>query len=227
MEAENESLMSNREIVVFTGTSISHKEARTLLEVTYMPPVSRGNIDQVLREGYRIIGIIDGIFFNRAAVAHKEILRALEAGVKVVGGGSMGALRASELDVHGMIGVGRIYEWYRDGVIEDDDEVAVATNPETFEPVSAPMVNIRETLKTASREGIIDHDTCVELTAVAKRTQYGHRSYLGVVRNGIKAGIFSEEVGKKLLEYCRNHETDVKRQDAILVLNKIKELAKL
>ncbi len=227
MEAENESLMSNREIVVFTGTSISHKEARTLLEVTYMPPVSRGNIDQVLREGYRIIGIIDGIFFNRAAVAHKEILRALEAGVKVVGGGSMGALRASELDVHGMIGVGRIYEWYRDGVIEDDDEVAVATNPETFEPVSAPMVNIRETLKTASREGIIDHDTCVELTAVAKRTQYGHRSYLGVVRNGIKAGLFSEELGKKLLEYCRNHEADVKRQDAILVLNKIKELAKL
>jgi hypothetical protein len=35
-----------------------------------------------------------------------------------------------------MIGVGRVYEWYRDGVIEDDDEVAVATNPDTFEPVS-------------------------------------------------------------------------------------------
>lgn len=219
--------MNNRKIVVFTGTSISHKEAKTLLDATYMPPISRGDIDDVLRKGCSIIGIIDGIFFNRAAVAHKEILRALEAGIKVVGGGSMGALRASELDVHGMIGVGMIYEWYRDGVIEDDDEVAVATNPDTFEPVSAPMVNIRETLKTASMEGIIDHDTCMELTAVAKRTQYGHRSYLGVVRNGIKAGLFSEEVGKKLLDYCRNHEADVKKQDAILVLNKIKELAKL
>ncbi|WP_370573665.1 TfuA-related McrA-glycine thioamidation protein [Methanomethylovorans sp.] len=219
--------MSDRRILVFTGTSISHSEARTLLDATYRPPVFRGNINEVLQEGYGIIGIIDGIFFNRAAVAHKEILRALEAGVYVVGGGSMGALRASELDVHGMIGVGRIYEWYRDGVIEDDDEVAVATNPDTFEPVSVPMVNIRETLKAAFMEGIIDHDTCIELTAIVKKTQYGQRSYLGMVRDGIRAGLFSDEVGKKLLHYCRNQETDVKKEDAITVLNKIKELAKV
>ncbi len=219
--------MSDRRIVVFTGTSISHSEARTLLDATYRPPVFRGNIDEVLREGYRIIGIIDGIFFNRAAVAHKEILRALEAGVKVVGGGSMGALRASELDVHGMIGVGKIYEWYRDGVIEDDDEVAVATNPDTFEPVSAPMVNIRETLKAACGKGIITSVVYAQLIDIAKKTQYGQRSYLGIIRQGILIGSLSEELGKKLLDYCRNQETDVKKEDAIMVLNKIKELAKV
>jgi len=217
--------MNDKKIVVFTGTSISHSEARTLLDATYMPPIFRGNIDEVLRQGYKIIGIIDGIFFNRAAVAHKEILRALESGVKVVGGGSMGALRASELDVHGMIGVGRVYEWYRDGVIEDDDEVAVATNPDTFEPVSVPMVNIRETLKAACENGIITSVVCQELINIAKKTQYGQRSYLGTVRNGIKAGLFSEDVGTKLLDYCRNQETDVKKEDAIMVLNKIKEIA--
>ena len=218
--------MGDKKIVVFTGTSISYSEARSVLDATYRPPIFRGNMGQVLREGYGIIGIIDGIFFNRAAVAHKEILRALESGVKVVGGGSMGALRASELDVHGMIGVGRIYEWYRDGVLEDDDEVAVATNPDTFEPVSVPMVNIRETLKTACREGIIDNVTCMILTDIAKNTQYGQRSYLGMIRQGIQSGSLSELLGKELLEYCRNHETDVKREDAILVLNEIKELAK-
>jgi hypothetical protein len=217
--------MGDKKIVVFTGTSISYSEARNVLDATYRPPIFRGNIDQVLREGYWIIGIIDGIFFNRAAVAHKEILRALESGVKVVGGGSMGALRASELDVHGMIGVGRIYEWYRDAVIEDDDEVAVATNPDTFEPVSAPMVNIRETLKAAFMGGIIDHDTCMELIAIAKKTQYGQRSYLGIMRDGMKAGMLSEDVGKKVLDYCRNHEANVKKEDAIMVLNKIKEIA--
>ncbi|MCC7575745.1 MAG: TfuA-related McrA-glycine thioamidation protein [Methanomethylovorans sp.] len=217
--------MTDKRIVVFTGTSISHQEAGTLLDATYKPPIFRGNIDDVLREGYEIIGIIDGIFFNRAAVAHKEIIKALETGVTVVGGSSMGALRASELDVHGMIGVGRIYEWYRDGIIEDDDEVAVATNPDTFEPVSAPMVNIRETLKTASQEGIIFPASCSELIEIAKKTQYGQRSYLGVVQEGTKAGIISEEAGKKLLDYCRNHEKDVKKQDAIMVLNKIKEIA--
>ncbi len=219
--------MGDKKIVVFTGTSIRYTEARSVLDATYRPPIFRGNIDQVLREGYGIIGIIDGIFFNRAAVAHKEILRALESGVKVVGGGSMGALRASELDVHGMIGVGRIYEWYRDGVLEDDDEVAVATNPDTFEPVSVPMVNIRETLKTACREGIITSVVCAQLIDIAKKTQYGQRSYLGIIRQGILIGSLSEELGKKLLDYCRNQETDVKKEDAIMVLNKIKELAKV
>jgi hypothetical protein len=47
---------------------------------------------------------------DRAAVGHREIISALKAGVCVVGGSSMGALRASELDSYGMIGVGRIYE---------------------------------------------------------------------------------------------------------------------
>ncbi|WP_455429662.1 TfuA-like protein [Methanosarcina horonobensis] len=32
------------------------------------------------------MGIIDGIFFDRAAVGHREIISALNAGVKVVGG---------------------------------------------------------------------------------------------------------------------------------------------
>lgn len=218
--------MDNQKIVVFTGTSISHSEARSLLDATYMPPIFRGNIDEVLRKGYSVIGIIDGIFFNKAAVAHKEIIRALEAGVTVVGGSSMGALRASELDVHGMIGVGKIYEWYRDGIIEDDDEVAVATNPDTFKPVSVPMVNIRETLKAASRKGLLNSDACMELAGIAKKTPYGQRSYLGMIRQGIQTGSLSEELGKTLLEYCRHQETDIKKEDAIQVLNKIKDITR-
>ncbi|MBC7086153.1 MAG: TfuA-related McrA-glycine thioamidation protein [Methanomethylovorans sp.] len=217
--------MHERKIVIFTGTSISHNEARSILDATYMPPIYRGNIDDALREGYRIIGIIDGIFFNKAAVAHKEIIKALKAGVTVVGGGSMGALRASELDVYGMIGVGRIYEWYRNGIIEDDDEVAVATNPDTFEPLSVPMVNIRETLKASCRKGIIAHTACMKLIEIAKNTQYGDRSYLGIIRQGIQRELLTAEQGKMLLEYCRNHETDIKKEDAILVLNKIAEIA--
>jgi len=47
-----------------------------------------------------------------------------------VGGSGMGVLRASELDSYGMIWVGRIYEWYCDGVIESDDEVAVTFHSE-------------------------------------------------------------------------------------------------
>lgn len=134
----------------------------------------------------------------------------------------MGALRASELDVHGMIGVGQIYEWYRDGVLEDDDEVAVATNPDTFEPVSSPMVNIRETLKAAVDSGIISEEECLSITRLAKSTHYSERSYFGITKEAYREDIIPEEISKELLRYCTENEYDIKREDALLVLEKIK-----
>ena len=70
------------------------------------------------------IGIIDGYFENIPSVWHKEILWAMSQGIHVFGSASMGALRAAELAPFGMEGVGAIFEAYRDGWLEDDDEVA-------------------------------------------------------------------------------------------------------
>ncbi len=210
--------------VVFTGTSISHEDASRILGVDYRPPIFRGNMETAVRAGYKLIGIIDGVFFSKAAVAHKEIIKAMDAGVTVVGGCSMGALRASELDVHGMIGVGKIYEWYRDGIIEDDDEVAVATNPDTFEPVSDPMVNIRETLLAASHTGIIGEENCIALIALAKKMHYSERSYFGLAKKAAIEKIIPEDKAAGVLAYCREHEVNLKRQDAVMVLEKMREL---
>ncbi|WP_319508563.1 TfuA-related McrA-glycine thioamidation protein [uncultured Methanolobus sp.] len=217
-------MSKNTKILVFAGTSISHEDAAKVLDATYWPPISRGDIDKAIRQGYTTIGIIDGIFFSRAAVAHKEIIRAIKEGITVVGGCSMGALRASELDVHGMTGVGQIYEWYRDGVIEDDDEVAVATNPDTFEPVSNPMVNIRETFKAALESGIISDDEFRLITELAKRTHYTERSYFGITKEASRKGTIAEDKANELLRFCRESEWDVKREDALLVLEKIKQI---
>ena len=54
----------------------------------------------------------------------------MQAGIHVYGAASIGALRAAELDAFGMRGIGRIYEDFREGVLEDDDEVAVLHGPE-------------------------------------------------------------------------------------------------
>lgn len=83
------------------------------LQATYLPPVSQGDIAGLLRRRPRVIGIIDGYFERVPAVWHKEILLALSAGVHVVGGASMGALRAAELHSFGMVGVGEVFAWYR------------------------------------------------------------------------------------------------------------------
>ncbi|MDQ1276003.1 MAG: TfuA protein [Euryarchaeota archaeon] len=210
--------------VIFTGNSISHEDAKKILMANYQPPVRRFQLEKFVQQGYKVMGIIDGIFFDRAAVGHREIISALNAGVKVVGGASMGALRASELDTHGMIGVGIVYEWYRDGVIESDDEVAVSTNPDTFEPISVPLVNMRETLKAALAAGLISEKEHEGLLELAINTYYPDRSYLGLTKEGAKKRLISEEKRKKLLDFCINSEIDVKRQDAVLVIETVKKL---
>jgi len=210
--------------LIFAGTSISHEEAKKILAADFRPPIRRFQLEKEIKKGYKVIGIIDGFFFNQAAVGHREILSALKAGIKVVGGGSMGALRASELDAHGMIGVGKVYEGYRDGVIESDDEVAVSTNPETFEPISVPLVNMRATLKKALGLGLIEAKEHAALLNLAIETYYPDRSYLGLLKTGAKTGILSEKKKKILLDFCLKQEVNVKKEDALRVLQTVKIL---
>ena len=140
-------------IIVYLGPSLSLEKAKTILTADYRPPIRRGDLKKAVRDGAKIIGIIDGTFFNDSPVGHKEILAVLKKGITVVGGSSMGALRASELDVFGMVGVGRIYECYRSARIEADDEVAVTYSPVTGEQLSEPLVNVRYQLKAAELDG--------------------------------------------------------------------------
>lgn len=209
--------------VIFVGTSISFEEACSILDVDYLPPVRRGDITKISSR-YDIIGIIDGIFFDRAAVGHREILEAMKNGATVVGGCSMGALRASELDRHGMIGVGNIYGWYRDGSIEDDDEVAVATNPDTYEPVSLPLVNIRQTFLAARGDGLLEREVYEKLMEIAKAMHYPLRSYLGISKQAEKEGVLTSSRAEKLLCYCKNNEIDIKKEDAVAVIRKVGKL---
>lgn len=209
--------------IVFAGTSIGMDEAGKLSSATVHGPVKRGDVTQSVKQGYDLIGIIDGIFFHRAAVGHREILDALRKNVTIVGGCSMGALRASEMDRHGMIGVGKIYEWYRDGVIEDDDEVAVATNPDTYESISAPLVNIRCTFLSAMNEGIISSVQEAFLLDIAKATHYSLRSYYGIIKSAREKEVLDEQTASCLLGFCHDTEVDIKRKDALAVLSRIKE----
>src|SRR5947209_16461006 len=116
-------------VYVFTGPTLSAEEARTVLDAVYLPPVSQGDVYRVSFRRPTAIGIIDGYFERIPAVWHKEILWAMSHGIHVFGSASMGALRAAELEAFGMEGVGAIFEAYRDGRLEDDDEVAVVHGP--------------------------------------------------------------------------------------------------
>ncbi len=211
-------------VVIYTGTSINHHEAKKILDADYRPPVKRGDIRKLMNNPPDIIGIIDGVFFDSAAVAHREIIEAIRSNVTVVGGGSMGALRASELDSYGMMGIGKIYEMYRSGILESDDEVAVTFDPETMESLSIPLVNVRATLDSAVENGVVTRETADAILETAKKLFYPDRNYRNIVEECLKKGLIKTSEKEALFIFLSRHEVDIKRNDALLVLETVKKL---
>lgn len=129
-------------IVAFLGPSLAVKPRRGL---RVLPPARQGDVWRALELRPRAIALVDGVFESRPSVWHQEILDALDSGVAVFGGASMGALRAAELHTYGMVGVGQIFRWYRDGALIDDADVALLHGDaeHRFRPLTVPQVNVR------------------------------------------------------------------------------------
>ena len=212
--------MDKKRIVVFIGPSLPLEEARKILQAEYHPPVARDDVAVLLEDPPDIIGIIDGVFYQQPAVSHREILRALDAGITIVGGASMGALRSAELDNVGMIGIGTVYQKYRDGIIESDDDVAIVFNPLTHELLSEALVSMNHNFQMAEKEGILTLNDVKTLYQTAKNIYYPQRTYPRVLKDS-KLG---EDKKKNLEDFLNSKGTDIKADDARKVLKYIKNL---
>ncbi|HEV8327543.1 MAG TPA: TfuA-like protein [Nitrospiraceae bacterium] len=207
-------------IYVFTGPTINHDEARQELDAVYLPPVSQGDVYRVALRRPFAIGIIDGYFDRVPAVWHKEILWAMAQGIHVFGASSMGALRAAELAMFGMEGIGWIFQAFRDGILEDDDEVAIAHKAD-YTPLSEAMVNIRRTLEKAEIEGLVSSSSRLTLTSATKQLYYPDRTYPRILAEARRMGLPSPELARfeESLSTCR---VDQKREDAIAMLRAVR-----
>ncbi|WP_283133081.1 TfuA-like protein [Rhizohabitans arisaemae] len=212
----------NGDVVVFVGPTLPLEEARELLVADYRPPARMGSVFRAVRDGTRKIGIIDGYYERVPAVWHKEILWAMSCGVAVYGSSSMGALRAAELDVHGMVGVGEIYRWYRDGEIEDDDEVALFHAPAEsgYAAASEPLVNIRATLRAAVAAEVIGRTTAADLIGLAKAMHYPDRTYPPIIGTAREIGLPPYELAA-LEAWLPGGRVDQKRRDAVTLLREL------
>ncbi len=203
--------------VVFLGPSLPLAEAQSLCAADYRPPVQMGDVYRATQDGARLIVIIDGLFERIPAVWHKEILHAISRGITVVGGGSMGALRAAELHPFGMIGVGAIQADYAAGILNDDDEVAVAhaMGDSGYRPLSTAMVNLRYGVRDAVGAGVIDAATADRLLDRAKALFYPDRSWDALLAD---AATLAPAAHAGLAAFIANQRPDQKRDDAIAVL---------
>ena len=211
-------------VYIFTGPTLLPTEGQRQLDAVFLPPVSQGDVYRASLENPRAIGIIDGYFERVPAVWHKEILWAMTQGIHVSGSASMGALRAAELAPFGMRGVGTIFEAYRDGVLEDDDEVALTHGPEDtgFRALSEPMVNIRRTLADAEAAHVLSVDTRAALERIAKALFYPERSYLRILRLGAERGLRPTELAA-LRRWLPGGHVNQKREDALAMLRVMRE----
>jgi hypothetical protein len=167
--------------LVFTGptlSGLSKWKAGLSASMVFHAPVRCGNVLEAFDEGYRRIVIVDGLFERVAAVWHKEILHFMVRGGTCIGCSSMGALRAIELELFGMIGYGGVVEEFKSGRIKDDDEVTVAhlDGAKDFVSLTDAMVNIRLTVADAVAREALDPDDAARIIELAKSTFYKKRS---------------------------------------------------
>jgi hypothetical protein len=207
--------------VVFAGPSLYGRKLALKPEIMLRPPAAQGDIYRACKLRPQAIGLIDGYFEGVPSVWHKEVLWALSQGVAVYGSASMGALRAAELDVFGMTGIGEIYQWYRSGVIEDDDEVALLHGPAEagFVPLSEPSVNVRASCAAAVEAGIVDQTAADSVIAAARALHYKARQWGAILE---RAGL-DPATGKRLGEWLDEGRIDQKQRDALALIDAVSD----
>jgi len=206
-------------VAVFLGPSLERATAEALLPANYYPPVRMGDVYRLLGTGVKLIAIVDGVFHETTPVWQREILSALRNGIAVVGGSSMGALRAAELEPFGMIGRGRIFEQFRSGALDGDDEVALLHGDESvgYRALSLPLVNLRHDLERAVASGLVEDAVARGLVAEVKRLHFRERTLPVLRQSAALAGL---EAGRRerLLRFIEDEGGDLKRRDAIETL---------
>jgi len=193
-------------------------------DVRLLPPVQQGDLLRLRGSLPDVLGIVDGFFFQVPSILHKEILWAMEQGVRVLGAASLGALRAAELDVFGMEGVGAIYRMYKQGLIEADDEVAVlhADGLDGYRPLSDALVNIRHNLRLAVARRIVSARTARTVLDNARRLHFTQRTYQAALALTDTARGGRDEVDA-LREFLRTEAIDLKRDDALSLVQTVGE----
>ena len=122
-----------------------------------------------------------------------------------------------------MEGVGEIYEAYRRGELESDDEVALIFDPYNFEPLSEPLVNIRHNLKIAEKKGVLNEEGSQALLQEAMSLYFPERTYDRII-NACKGRVAEELLGR-FKSFIDTKRSDLKKEDAIRAIRRAKELA--
>jgi len=210
--------------VIFLGPSLSREKARKILDADYRLPAKKGDLLQLILKEVNIVGLVDGYFLQDYPPTPIEVYNLVrKRNVKVFGSSSLGALRAVELGKYGMIGIGKIFRLFRDGILESDDEVAVTFTDYTNYKSEA-LIDIRYNLFLAQKYNIIDNSTGRSILKVSKQTYFPYRTYEDILD---KCKLKYPEINSKIesfRDYILNNRKSLKERDAVRLLKHIKSI---
>ncbi len=210
--------------VIFLGPSLSREKARKILDADYRLPAKKGDLLQLILKEVDIVGLVDGYFLQDYPPTPIEVYNLVrKRNVKVFGSSSLGALRAVELGKYGMIGIGKIFRLFRDGILESDDEVAVTFTDYTNYKSEA-LIDIRYNLFLAQKYKIIDNRTGRSILKVSKQTYFPYRTYEDILdKCKLKYPEINSQV-ESFRGYILNNKKSLKERDAVRLLKHIKSI---
>jgi hypothetical protein len=196
--------------IVFAGPSLAGAQPSVLTTVVQAPPIKRGDLANA--DEYDVIVILDGEFGQSDSVSPKEILAVLEKGRTVIGAASMGALRASELDRSGMIGVGWVYDYFRRQAVRRDADVALAYSPFDFAPMTVPVVDVEYWMERASAAGLIGRQQRALVLKAARKIFFAERT-MDELMDSLRRAI-GDQLLQSLLAFSGGEVPSIKSVDA-------------
>lgn len=204
-------------VVVTAGPTISSAEVKAIIaHAEVVAPIQFGDaFGYGLRRGDTLV-VLDGSSLDAPPARQKELLALITDGVRVIGAGSVGALRAVECGEFGMEGYGWVYDAYRNDVLIADDEVwSVYGDADVGYPVIVDaLVNIRHTMVRAVGENCVSEELAERLVSAAAGIPFTMRTWERILQ---EAGIDDTDAAA-LAKRLRRLRVDVMKDDAKVAL---------
>ncbi len=216
------------EHIIFLGPSLSHDKAKKILDADYRSPAKKGdllNLLTITASNKLKIGLIDAVFLQDYPPPPIEVYQLVARYDKfqVFGASSLGALRAVELEKYGMIGIGKIFSFYKRKILDADDEVAVTFDQQHSKLISEALIDIRYNLFLACKFGIIDKKVKEKMVKVAKKIYFPYRTYENIISGTLeKYPQFYEQINL-FQNFIAKNRKSLKERDAIELLYFLKK----
>lgn len=211
--------------IIYLGPSLSINKAKKIIDAEFRPPAKKGDfINLNLLTERRDIVLIDGVFLQEYPPSPIEVFQVINnTNFKVYGAASIGALRAVELEKFGMKGIGKIFGFFKQNIINSDDEIAV-TFDSNYNLLSEAMIDIRYNIFLSWKLGIIDKETKQMMVNLAKRLYFPFRTYENIIKKSCLLFPSKEKYISKFSNYISMNKVSLKELDAIHALQYMSSL---